>query len=81
MTKVLDVIVDPFNLFDNFGLNLGKKKDEAPKPGAEGKKEGVISDSEAAELARKRLFRSGTVYTSTLGEEIDPNSLAGTRLQ
>jgi len=46
-----------------------------------GSKEGVISDSEAADLARKRLFRSGTVYTSTLGEEIDPNSLAGTRLQ
>lgn len=83
MSKALDFIVDPFNLFNNFGLNLGKdkKKEEAPKPGPQGKSEGVISDAEAADLARKRLFRSGTVYTSTLGEEIDPNSLAGTRLQ
>ena len=79
MSTFIKNVTDPFQV-------LWNKKEEkpappAPKPGAQGKAEGVISDQEAADLARKRLFRSGTVYTSTLGEEIDPNSLAGTRLQ
>lgn len=79
MSNFIQNVTDPFELFWNKPKE--KEKPATPQPGVEGKKEGVISDAEAAELARKRLFRSGTVYTSTLGEEIDPNSLAGTRLQ
>jgi len=74
------------NVTDPFQVLWNKKEEPKPAPsrsdsssGAKG--EGVMSDAEAADLARKRLFRSGTVYTSTLGEEVDPNSLSGTRLQ
>ena len=65
MSKVLDVVVDPFNLFNNFGLNLGKDK-KSGSSAASDKNEGVMSDKEASELARKRMFLSGTIYTSTL---------------
>ena len=73
------------NVTDPFGVLWNKKEEPKPAPsrsdsGSAGG-EGVMSDAEAADIARKRLFRSGTVYTSTLGEEIDPNSLSGTRLQ
>jgi len=43
--------------------------------------EGIISDAEAQDLAKKKLFRSGTVYTSPLGEDITASQLSGTQLQ
>ncbi len=42
--------------------------------------EGVISDAEAQSIAKKKLFRSGTISNSPLGEDVTANQLSATQL-
>ena len=59
-----------------------KAADAAAQAGGSGiAEEGVITDAQAQELAKKRLFRTGSVYTTALGDEITADQLAGTRLR
>lgn len=70
------------------GLATGIKSlaTSAPKapsfnlPGGGGA-EGVISSAQASAIAQQKLFRSGSVFTSTLGDPISSAELSGTRLQ
>jgi hypothetical protein len=59
---------------------LAKQREEARKAGNIGDP-GAVGESDAQKIARQRMFRSGTVYTSTLGEDITGDQLAGARLR
>ena len=76
MSDIVANLLDPFEIF---GLHKDDKKSDTPPPAAEPAAPG-ISDAEAQELAKKRLFRSGTVFTNTLGEDVTDVQTEGTRL-
>lgn len=62
-----------FNVSDNYGMK-GEKGDQPPAgpgdPNSNAPAEGVLTDTEAQAIAKKKFYRSGSVYTSTLGEDI-----------
>ncbi len=69
-------------------LSIDKKPDQpasspatTPPPSNATGGEGVITTQEAETLAQQKLFRSGSVFTSTLGDPITTAQLSGTRLQ
>lgn len=55
------------------------KSEPTATPPAEPKPSG-ISEADAQKLAKSRLFRSGTVFTNTLGEDLSDSQTEGTRL-
>ena len=76
MSDFIENVLDPFEIF----FDRDKDKDDDKE---EDKKEEAapgISDAEAQRLAKKRLFRSGTVFTNTLGEDVTDAQTEGTRL-
>lgn len=97
MSPIISTVLDPFGFgfgelvtgADSALVNVsdayGMKDEEAPKgagdPISNAPPEGVITDAEAQEIAKKRMYRSGTVYTSTLGEDITDAQVSGTVLR
>lgn len=75
MSDVVANILDPFEIF-----GLHDDDEPAPEPQREEPAAPGVSDAEAQELAKKRLFRSGTVFTNTLGEDVTDAQTEGTRL-
>jgi len=73
MSEVVDFVLDPFGIND-------APDEAAPEPAAQDTAAPGVSDTEAQELAKKRLFRSGTVFTNTLGEDVTEAQKEGTRL-
>lgn len=69
-------IVNVNGVFKSDKGGSGPEAPQAPSFGAEG----VISDAEAQAIAKKKLFRSGSVATSPLGEDITANQLSATQL-
>ena len=97
MSKFISTFIDPIGLGFGEALTgkksgivnvnpdgFGGKKDSgsgSSNPTAPSASEGILSDAEAQDIAKKKLFRSGTVATSPLGEDITASQLSGTQLQ
>jgi hypothetical protein len=92
MSNVIKTIIDPMGFFHKGGLIKGSVfdgfsggKDAGGASGAAPETPsaniGDVPESDAQKIARQRMFRSGTVYTSTLGEDITSDQLAGARLR
>lgn len=89
MSNFIKTVVDPIGFFHDNGLldKIGGKKESAPEPAAAASAPagssdtGKLSDEEAAKIARQKMYRSGTVMTTPLGEAVTQDQLAGARLR
>ena len=72
------------NVSDAYGMKDEDPKDEnlpGDPSGPNGPTPGLITDEEAQTIAKKRYYRSGSVYTSQLGEDITDVQTQGTQLR
>ena len=90
MSNFIKTAIDPLGFFHDNGLldKIGGKKDSSPEPAAAAASApagasdtGKLSDEEAAKIARQKMYRSGTVMTTPLGEAVTQDQLAGARLR
>ncbi len=78
MGDFIENIIDPFEIFFDRDEERDRLQEENEKLKKE--QEDRPGDKSDQELAKLRAFRSGTVFTNTLGEDITDAQTEGTRL-